>query len=45
MLRDVPFLDRRIIEGIEIVHDRHPVALAKQAIHQMTPNESGSAGD
>ena len=33
------------VEGIAILHRRHPVTLAKQAIHQMTPNEPGTAGN
>ena len=45
MLRDVPFLDPTVVEGIEVVEDRDVLAVSQERIDDVAANESGPTGD
>ena len=44
--RDVCALERRLVEIVEIIHDRHaPTPFGEQTLTQMRPDEARAAGD
>lgn len=43
--REITFLDRGIVERVEIVENHHPVARAEQPLPQMGPDEAGASRD
>jgi hypothetical protein len=46
MLCDILALDRRLVEIIEVINDRHlPTAFGKHMVDEMRADETSAAGD